>query len=735
MRRAIYSGFLLFSALLLLSSPRARAQQPEPAAATIKSETRLVLVDAIVTDKKGGYITDLREKDFTVLEDGQEQKIKSFSFENSAGDAKAKRHLVLLFDDDAMQPSDQARARAAAVKFIENNSAPNQYVAIVDYAGTMKIAQNFTNDAARLKEVASKATLSTSATLNLNASINNPVFASANVYQDRNVMLAMRSLAKSMASLPGRKSVVWFTVGFPLTPEKQPEMTALITACNRANVAVYPMDVRGLSTGTTTSRLRQGVSEQELAEASYQNTQYAENSDAAAARLVYVQSKGGGGGGGGKGGGTTGGGTTGGTTGGKTGGTTGGRVGSSGYPNTNPFNTIPNYNNAFDNPRSTVIPPMPPLASATQQVLYAVAIGTGGTVITNSNDLLQGLEKVGKEMNEYYVLGYTPTTPEDGSCHSLKVTVNRSGAVVRARTSYCAVKSADFLAGKPIAKELEARALAAQGNEVTGAIAAPYFYTAPGTARVNLAVDIPASSIKFDKIKGTYHATLNILGVATKPDGTIAARFSDSQDLEFEKKQQVDDFAGKTYQYQNQFYIGSGQYTLNVAINSGDKFGKFNVLLNVDPYDKSQFSMSSLALSKQFYKVTDNSTNLDEELMQDRTPLITQGLQIVPSASNQFKKSDRAAIYVEVYEPLLAESKPAKVGLKLNIIDQKTGKSTLEAGVPETGSSVVPGNPVIPMGVPLPLANLEPGTYTVELRASDSAGNNSVARKATFTVE
>lgn len=731
--RIYFSSTLLF-AFILISLSSIRAQQPQQAAATIKSESRLVLVDAIVTDKKGGYITDLHEKDFTVLEDNQEQKIKSFSFENSGGDANAKRHLVLLFDDDAMQPSDQARARAAAVKFIENNSAPNQYVAIVDYAGTMKIAQNFTNDAARLKEVAGKATLSTSATLNLNASISNPVFGNANSYQDRNVMLAMRSLAKSMASLPGRKSVVWFTVGFPLTPEKQPEMTALITACNRANVAVYPMDVRGLSTGTTTSRLRQGISEQELAEASYQSTQYAENS-ADAAQLVYVQSKGGGGGGGGKGGGTGGGTTGGGTTGGRTGGTTGGRVGSAGYPNTNPFNVPPNFNNPFDNPRSTVIPPMPPLASATQQVLYAVAIGTGGSVITNSNDLLQGLEKVGKEMNEYYVLGYTPTTPEDGSCHSLKVTVNRSGAVVRARTSYCAVKSTDFLAGKPIAKELEARALAAPGNEVTGAIAAPYFYTSPGTARVNLALDIPASAIKFDKIKGTYHATLNILGVATRPDGTIAARFSDSQDLEFEKKQQVDDFAGKTHHYQNQFYIGSGQYTLNVAINSGDKYGRFDVPLNVDPYEKSQFSMSSLALSKEFHKVTDNSTNLDEDLMQDRTPLITQGLQIVPAASNQFKKTDRAAIYVEVYEPLLAESKEAKVGLKLNIMDQKTGKSALEAGVPETGSSVVPGNPVIPMGVPLPLANLEPGTYVVELRASDSAGNASVARKAVFTVE
>jgi hypothetical protein len=110
-------------------------------------------------------------------------------------------------------------------------------------------------------------------------------------------------------------------------------------------------------------------------------------------------------------------------------------------------------------------------------------------------------------------------------------------------------------------------------------------------------------------------------------------------------------------------------------------------------------------------------------------------LQLVPTGENTFKKSDRAAIYLEVYEPLLAESKTATVGLKLNIVDEKTGKSELEAAVPETGASVVPGNPVVPMGVPLPLDHLEPGTYIVELSATDSAGNSTTARRATFTVQ
>src|SRR5207302_9208373 len=47
-------------------------------------------------------------------------------------------------------------------------------------------------------------------------------------------------------SVPGRKTVILFSSGFALTPERQSELTATVNACNRANVAIYPLDVRGL---------------------------------------------------------------------------------------------------------------------------------------------------------------------------------------------------------------------------------------------------------------------------------------------------------------------------------------------------------------------------------------------------------------------------------------------------------------------------------------------------------
>jgi hypothetical protein len=75
-----------------------------------------------------------------------------------------------------------------------------------------------------------------------------------------------------------------------------------------------------------------------------------------------------------------------------------------------------------------------------QQMLFALAKGTGGFVVANSNDLLGGLQKIAAEEDAYYVLSYVSPVSNDGSCHALRVKVDRGGTTVRARTSYCPSK-------------------------------------------------------------------------------------------------------------------------------------------------------------------------------------------------------------------------------------------------------------------------------------------------------
>ena len=131
----------------------------------IRTETKLVLVDAVVTDKKGNYIRDLTAKDFRVWEDKTEQMVTSFSLESGEPTPGAqKQYLVFFFDVTSMNSTDQALARQAAGRFVAANFGANRMMAVADYGGSLKMTQNFTIDpelmAKALREI-KQGTLST----------------------------------------------------------------------------------------------------------------------------------------------------------------------------------------------------------------------------------------------------------------------------------------------------------------------------------------------------------------------------------------------------------------------------------------------------------------------------------------------------------------------------------------------------------------------------------------------
>jgi hypothetical protein len=382
-----------------------------------------------------------------------------------------------------------------------------------------------------------------------------------------------------------------------------------------------------------------------------------------------------------------------------------------------------------------LVPNSSALASTNQELMFQLANGTGGFMIVNSNDLLAGMQKIAKEQTQYYVLGYTPPQTEEGSCHQLKVKVGQSGAVVRSRSGYCNVRSTDLLAGKTEGKALEDRVKGSQAGNVTASMRAPYFFVTSNTARVNLAMDLPGSAIKFEKVKGKYHSTLNILGIAYKQDGTVSARFSDAVNLDFEDKKEVEELNQKPFHYENQFDVASGSYDLKVAFTSGgDSFGKLEMPLVVDSYDASKFGVSAVALSRDFHKSSQMATTMDAALLQDRIPLVSKDVQFIPSGGGDFTKTDNAGFYVEVYDPLLNTGKPPKVGLSITITEVKTGKQAMQAGGDITADAR-PGTPVIPVGLRLPINTLEPGTYRLDVKAMDTAGNNSTLRSVDFEVK
>lgn len=124
-----------------------------------------------------------------------------------------------------------------------------------------------------------------------------------------------------------------------------------------------------------------------------------------------------------------------------------------------------------------------------------VALDTGGFSLRNSNDLAGGLERLARESESYYLLGYQPqNAARDGKFRQIKVGVNRPGVELRARKGYYAPSGAASTA----AAVTQLRA-AAEAPFDAGGLAlrlATYVTPAPsGKASVVLAAEVDAAGL------------------------------------------------------------------------------------------------------------------------------------------------------------------------------------------------------------------------------------------------
>jgi VWFA-related protein len=759
------------------AKPEAAAQQqPIATSQVIRTESRVVLVDAVVTDKKGNYVHDLTQRDFKVYEDNKEQAVTSFSFGNDpSGPLSAQKHyMILFFDNSSMAPPDQIQARAAAAKFIAEGATPDRLMAVVDFGGSLLVKQNFTSNGDLLAAAVSGVKHANIETNGQTAALAAPVMVASSGlssisnaeadYGARTMLLAVRSLAKNLRAVPGRKMLILFSAGFPLTTERMSELTATIDACNKANVSIYSLDVRGLMAPALpfpagpTGMMRQPHPAHSLTASSHATNSQRPRlvmASFSAAGAADPQKPGGGGGGGGHpgGGGAPGGGAPGGGAGGGKGGAPGGTGGAGGgkggapggtgggrpgggttgggtRPINSPYNSY--YNNPNNAPR-TILPQIPMSATTNQQILQSLADGTGGFAIYNTNDLFGGLQRIARDQNEFYLLGYVPASSPEGSCHTLKVKMEHGGMQVRSRSGYCNVRPVNPLDGKPIEKQMELQAAGSQPGAIHGSLQAPFFYSGPNVAQVNLAMEIPGESLIFNKDKGKYHANVNVLGIAYNADGSVGARFNDTLNLNLEKDEWKE-FTKKPYHYQNQFDAAPGAYKLSVVLSSGgDNFAKFEMPLKIDAYDGAKFTLGGVVLSKTIQAVDQIPTDVDATLLEDRTPMIVKGMQITPAANYSFKQSDKVVIYSQVYEPLLKSDAPPRVVAGYSILDS-SNKQVFFSGPIPLEDYIQKGNAVVPFGLMVQVKDLPPGNYRLVLQAADGANNQAPKREAQFIV-
>ena len=271
--------------------PAAKQGQP-PGTPVLKVSTEIVLVNVVARDKHGNVINDLKKEDFTLLEDGKKQDVASFDFEKvdemvMAGaqentvtgtaekqaekggllntktqkslNARDRRLMLLFFDFSAMEPDDIDRAVNAGKKYVHSNMQPADMVALMSLSTNLHLDLDFTDD--KDKILATLASYNNSEGQGFeNGSTGSSEGAAEtsgsytaddtdyNTFSADRKLLALESVMQAMGKIPQKKSLIYFSNGISQSGvDNQTALREATSAAVRANVSIYPVDVRGLA--------------------------------------------------------------------------------------------------------------------------------------------------------------------------------------------------------------------------------------------------------------------------------------------------------------------------------------------------------------------------------------------------------------------------------------------------------------------------------------------------------
>jgi len=265
-----------FTVLALLSfswnfSPAQSSSQQSPSTGdiTFRTTVRRVIVDVVVRDSNNQPVHGLTARDFTVYEDGRPQTVLSFdvhdfnspsisippntphlppnSFVNIPATPERGPLYVILYDLVNTQVDDQIDARRQILKFINNKPSGTRF-AIFVRTDSLYMVQGFTEDKnllfAAMDPQNPKPHIPRVFLMSRNAGYGDPVSA----------LDVLTKLGEFLEGIPERKNLIWMAGTFPLAlfPRKEDprdyrgEIQSEINSMTRAQVAVYPVNVRGV---------------------------------------------------------------------------------------------------------------------------------------------------------------------------------------------------------------------------------------------------------------------------------------------------------------------------------------------------------------------------------------------------------------------------------------------------------------------------------------------------------
>jgi VWFA-related protein len=653
----------------------------------LRSTTNEVEVDVRVYDKSGKPVSDLKQSDFHVTEDGVQQAISNFSLEDveklaqvTGGNEQTQvidlqklppevnveqvlqdhRLLVFFFDLSSMQPDELMRALKASSDFVTTHMTPADLIAVVTYSSNLRVTQDFTNNRDSLKK-ALRAILvgEESSSLAAQGAIGEaggtdangmeivtqdvsdaftPDETEFNIFNTDEKLEAVEALANMLRTVPGRKNVIHFSSGITKTgQENEATLRAATDAANQADVSLYTMDARGLAA------LPPGGD----ASASSPSATALYSGSAVASQVSSLQ--------------------------------------------------------------------------GSRETLATLATDTGGRTFYDLNDFSPAFAEVQKENSSYYLIGYSPTnTHADGRFRHIRVEVSRPGLKVQARPGYFAPKSFRQLTRAERDNQLaQVMDLEVPFVDLPFVVETAYFRRPDKKCTVILAAKIPGSQVAFMKKSGKHDTEFDFAWKLTDEKNHVAQELRDTLPVHM-TNDTYEEVIGSNLFYEGEVVVPPGKYNMKAVVreNESGKIGTFETPIVVPEVSDTSLGLSSIVLSNE----VKTSDELDRaHVNRDKnSPLQVGDRSVLPSVTRVFRTNQMLTVYLESYAGKNVAAIAPAVSPSVGLVFFRRGRKFAEAG-PFPGKLEKSSEQKASYFAQIPLEKFPRGRYTLQVNVLDPA--------------
>ncbi|HET9362823.1 MAG TPA: VWA domain-containing protein [Vicinamibacterales bacterium] len=356
---------------------------------------------------------------------------------------------------------------------------------------------------------------------------------------------------------------------------------------------------------------------------------------------------------------------------------------------------------------------------ASQETLQTLAADTGGRAFTDTNNFGDAFAQVQRDTSIYYLLGYNSTaTANDGRFRRISVRVKRSDLRVDHRAGYYAERDFSHTGRQDRERQLQEQLTSpVSATDLPVVVSAGWFRMAPDRYYIPLSVAVPGSALR----EGRDRNTLDVMGLIRDEQGRSVGRMRETITLASSGSAGL---ATQQVLYQSGLMLPPGRFAVKVVVreNVDGRMGSFETGVFVPDLRQAPVKVSSVTLSTQVRPAGDKRS---------ASPLVREGLELLPSLTHVVDRTQKMYFYYEVYDPQVADGGSAL--LKTSLAFYRGAVKVFETPLVERSDLDAADRRAALFQFEVPAEAFKPGLYTCQVNIIDDvAGRFAFPRLALY---